>query len=80
MCFDSGSGNGDLGDLLTERIYDAETARILFRASGPPYYRNTDPSAIAEKQAEVVLPVVLAGLESSPFFGVFVQTWTSVAQ
>jgi hypothetical protein len=33
--------------------------------------------AIAEKQAEVVLPVVLAGLESSPSFGVFVQTWTT---
>ncbi len=28
---------------------------------------------IAEKQAEIVLPVVL---ESSSFFGVFVQTWT----
>ncbi len=34
-------------------------------------------SPIVEKQAEVLLPAVLAGLESSPFFGVFVQTWTT---
>jgi hypothetical protein len=32
--------------------------------------------ATAEQQAKIVLPVVLARLESSPFFGVFVQTWT----
>jgi hypothetical protein len=31
---------------------------------------------IAENQAEVILPVVVAPCESSPFFGVFVQTWT----
>jgi hypothetical protein len=31
---------------------------------------------IAENQAEVILPVVFAPFESSPFFGVFVQTWT----
>jgi hypothetical protein len=31
---------------------------------------------IAENQFEVILPIVFAPLESSPFFGVFVQTWT----
>jgi hypothetical protein len=35
----SASSNGDLGDVLAKRIYDAETARILFRASGPPCFQ-----------------------------------------
>jgi GNAT superfamily N-acetyltransferase len=45
--------------------------RESFHGHGVPMH-----PPIAENQAEVILPAVFAPLESSPFFGVFVQTWT----
>ncbi len=43
-----------------------------------PYYKITllEISSVFSSMAPI-LPVVLAGFESRPFFGVFVQTWTT---